>query len=590
MATLWTGSHSDMVGSPYILLDDQLSGQCRHYVDPVEIITASSAKELMTAFHKIDGYLQRGLYVAGYISYEAGFILEPKLSPLLQASYETPLLQMGVFKSWSDKYPKAPCEAAPQLSLTPNWNEAEYIERFNKVLDYITAGDVYQINLTFPLISEYSGSAFCLYDTLRARQPVHYGGVIALGGAEIVSFSPELFFDKKGETITMRPMKGTVKRLPDRAADLALRDAMKVDTKSQAENLMIVDLLRNDLSRIAQKASVKVPHLFSLETYPTLHQMTSTVTAKVDKTLPVKTLFENLFPCGSVTGAPKIRAMEIIHELETVPRGPYCGAIGYLDPDGDACFNVAIRTAIIQNGQLRYHVGSGVVLDSDGQAEYDECLLKAKMLSSNPDLIETFRWSAAGDILRKNRHMTRLKQSAKALGYPLDEAGLESELANLTGNHDLRVRLTLSSTGNINLTPAPFTALPSPLKLSISRQALTQGVQDTRHKTTARDFYDGERNRLKSMTGCNEVIFFNERGELCEGSFTNIFIEIEGQLYTPPLSSGLLAGILRSELLENQKAIERVLFITDVTKADAIFVGNSLRGLLKAELISPSPL
>ncbi len=574
-----------METQPYILLDDQLSGQARLYVNPIEIITARTPAELFKAMDKIQEKLDTGYYVAGYFSYEAGYALESKLLPKLKPS-DTPLLLMGVFETWSPDYPDVPCEAVPRLDLQPEWQEADYLERFEKVIAYIQAGDVYQINLTFPLRSEYSGSELCLYDTLRARQPVRYGGVISLGqGPDIVTFSPELFFDKQGQDISMRPMKGTVKRLRDPAEDQALKEAMRHDAKSQAENLMIVDLLRNDLSRLAEKGSVKVPHLFSLETYPTLHQMTSTVTGRLSKDVQVADLFKSLFPCGSVTGAPKIRAMEIIHELEDGPRGPYCGGIGFLDPNGDACFNVAIRTAIIENQQLRYHVGSGVVLDSQGADEYDECLLKAKVLSDIPSLVETFRYEPDNGIIRKKHHFARLAASARTLGYHYDELGFQTALNKISGDGPLKCRLILSENGSISTEFEELIDLALPIKLSLSKHPLSLGVQEYRHKVLARDFYDGERARLSALTDCTEAIFVNADNQVCEGSFTSLFIRKNGQLITPALSCGLLPGVLRAALIETGEARQALLTLKDIQSADEIYVGNSLRGLMPAAFI-----
>ncbi len=579
-----------MPNAPYILLDDQLSGSARLYENPLKIIKAESPDELDGALADIQTALGAGHYVAGYISYEAGYGLEPKLAPLLPADRQTPLLLMGVFENFTPEYPEAPCETAPRLSLNPAWTESEYLSRFEKVIAYIKAGDVYQINLTFPLISDYSGSAFCLYDTLRARQPVHYGGVIALGGPEIVTFSPELFFEKEGQDIGMRPMKGTVKRLRDPEADLKLRNDMRKDIKSQAENLMIVDLLRNDLSRLAEKASVKVPHLFSLETYPTLHQMTSTVTARLNPKITAADLFKKLFPCGSITGAPKIRAMEIIREVESGPRGPYCGAIGFMDPNGNSCFNVAIRTAIIDQGKLRYHVGSGVVLDSDGPAEYEECLLKAKVLSDIPSLVETFRWDPETGITRRKRHFARLANSARALGYGFDELDMQARLQKISADKPQKCRLILSENGAVSVEHEDLEVFEEPVTLSLSRHPLSLGVQEYRHKVLARDFYDGERSRISAKTGCREVIFTNPDGQICEGSFSSLFIEKNGELLTPPLAAGLLPGILRAELLETGRARQATLTPEDLKRADKIFIGNSLRGLQRAEFISFEPV
>ncbi len=570
---------------PFILLDDQLKGRARLYENPLEIICARNPTELEGALRKIQAHLDEGRFLAGYLSYEAGLLLESKLAGLVKDG-DAPLCLMGVFENWSPDYPNVPDETVPRLNLSPAWSEADYVDRFNRVLDYIRAGDVYQINLTFPLTSAFKGSSLGLYDTLRARQPVHYGGVIALGeGPDIVTFSPELFFETENRQITMRPMKGTVKRLPDPDADRKLRDDMSKDSKSQAENLMIVDLLRNDLSRLAEKGSVQVPHLFALETYPTLHQMTSTVTAHLSDDITVTRLFKSLFPCGSVTGAPKIRAMEIIHELEVGPRGPYCGAIGYMDPDGQACFNVGIRTAMIDEGKLIYHVGSGVVLDSDGRAEYEECLLKAKVLSDIPSLVETFRWEAETGIRNRKHHFARLANSARMLGYPYDELALQKEVQKISGNNAQKCRLILSENGMLSVEHEDLIDIKTPVKIALSKHALSLGVQEFRHKVLARDFYESERRRVADKTGCQEIIFLNPEGEICEGSFTNIFVEIAGELITPHLSSGLLPGVQRAVMIERGDVRQAVLTIQDLQHADSVFVGNSLRGLMAAKFV-----
>lgn len=572
-----------MAQSPFILLDDQLKGRSRYYENPSEIICAYKPVELPDALERMQECLDDGKFLAGYLSYEAGLILEPRLADRVKTG-STPLCLMGVFDKWSPDYPETPSENVPRLDLKPTWSEAEYLKRFKKVISYIKAGDVYQINLTFPLVSDYKGSPLGLYDILRPRQPVHYGGVISLGtGPDIVTFSPELFFETTQRDITMRPMKGTVKRLPDPDADRQLREAMRHDIKSQAENLMIVDLLRNDLSRLAEKASVRVPHLFALETYPTLHQMTSTVTARLSDDITVETLFKSLFPCGSVTGAPKIRAMEIINELESGPRGAYCGAIGYLDPDYQACFNVGIRTAIIQDNQLAYHVGSGVVLDSDGTAEYEECLLKAKVLSDIPSLVETFRWDPETGIKNRKHHFARLATSARALGYGYDELALQTEVQKITADRPQKCRLLLSENGMLTLEQQDLIALSDPVLLSLSKHPLSLGVQEFRHKVLARDFYESERRRVAEETGAGEVIFLNPNGEICEGSFTTLFIETSEGLLTPPLSSGLLPGVLRGLMVAKGEARQKVLRLEDLRAADRIYVGNSMRGLIPAK-------
>ena len=559
----------------------------RRYENPVHIIQVDHADEIEAAFRDIKSFQQQGYYLAGFTAYELGYALEPKLLTLMPETLSMPLLKFGVFEDYSETRiaETSSPELDVSLGLSPSWSPEDYAKRFNRVIDYIKAGDVYQINLTFPIFGTYQGTGEALYKALRHRQLGRYGGIVSLGGPEILSLSPELFFKTDGQDIMMRPMKGTARRQADPVQDAALRDAMKVDLKSRAENLMIVDLLRNDVSRIAQPGSVKVPELFSLETYATLHQMTSLVQAKMGPGMGFRDIFPSLFPCGSITGAPKIRAMEIIRELEDTPRGAYCGAIGYIDPDGDTCFNVAIRTLTLDKGKVTYNVGGGVVLDSLAHDEYEEALLKAKVLAaSDPDLIETLRWVPGAGGLRADRHVARMIRSAKALGYPVSRSGLENALLGIQAKCAQRVRLVLNSDGQIIVETADFEPVMEKWNISLSRKPLTPEVQETRYKVSERHFYDGERRRVSAITGCHEVLFCNAKEEICEGSFTSLFAEIDGRLYTPSLSCGLLPGVLREEMLDCGKAAERTLTLDDLEAADRLFVGNSLRGLIEVIL------
>ena len=455
---------------------------------------------------------------------------------------------------------------------------------------YIRAGDVYQINLTFPLRGTYQGSAAALYQQLKSKQPVRYGGVISLGGDDIVTLSPELFFEKDGGAISMRPMKGTIERGSNMKEDAAFAEVLQQDEKNRAENLMIVDLLRNDLSRIAKPGSVKVDDLFSIETYPTLHTMTSGIKARLDD-VGFTEILRALFPCGSVTGAPKIRAMEIIDELEDGPRGAYCGALGLIDPDGFMRFNVGIRTLTLgADGSCEYRVGSGVVADSNGADEYKECLLKASFLQDDFKLIETFGWHQQTGFMYLDLHLKRLEASARALGFMCDLAQVKKMLtkavADLSGPQ--KVRLTLARDGDIEVKSAAlkFTEPRQAWPVSLSKNALNSENQYLVHKTTKRGFIEAELARLSTLTGCKEVLFFNESGELCEGSYTNVFIIKDGQIITPSLSSGLLPGVLRQAFLETGEAKESVLKIDDLLAADQVYIGNSVRGLIWAELVS----
>ena len=574
----------------YIFLDDQLTNTQRYYTDPVDILIADDPGDIDDIFAKLTQYHQEGYFIAGYLSYDLGYVFEDALSHRLAPKRPTPLLNFGIFKTFERQAPTQLLYSsqAPDLTLTPLWSEAEYSKRFNQVMDYIRAGDVYQINLTFPMTGPYDGPAHSLYAAFRHRQKGRYGGVVHLGNApDIISLSPELFFRKEGRDMSMRPMKGTRPRSANSQIDEELRLNMRNDVKSQAENLMIVDLLRNDLSRISEPGSVKVPELFALETYETLHQMTSRVVSKLTPDIDMKSIFQNLFPCGSVTGAPKIRAMEIIDDLETTPRGAYCGALGYIDPNGDACFNVGIRTLTLSGKRLTYNVGSGLVYDSQAQDEYHECLLKADVLSQPPaGIIETCLWTPKDGIVRGKAHKARMMKSAKALGYPFSPAQYDALIdgikAKETSQH---IRITLSAEGDLNLSQKYFVSLDRP-KIMVSPHKLSKQVQYSKHKISRRNFYDEERERLKALTGIDEVIFLNESGKLCEGSFTSIFIEKDGKLLTPALKTGILPGVLRAQLLRSKKARTADLTEDDLLGAKNIYIGNSMRGLMPAALIT----
>lgn len=581
----------------YIFLDDQITQKTRFYTDPIDIITIYDSNSIRLAMQKLLHYHGNGYHLAGYLSYELGMHLESKLNVLGSEISDEPLMHFGVFNSFSEHAP-IDCLYTSEnidLKLKPSWTEAEYKKKFERTMTYIRQGDAYQVNLTFPMRATFKRSARTLYSAFRSRQKGSYGGIISLtGGPEIISHSPELFFSKFGKKMTMRPMKGTRPRAETAEADNKLKRNMKLDEKSQAENLMIVDLLRNDLSRISDTGSVKVPELFSLETYPTLHQMTSQVTSKLKDSQNFIDIFKSLFPCGSVTGAPKIRAMEIIKELEESDRGAYCGSIGYIDPEGTACFNVGIRTIILKEGELRYNVGSGLVMDSDASDEYAECILKADVLKKqNSEILETFLWQPRTGVKNFSQHKKRLIKTANELKYPFKEVHFQNAIKSIISvDKPQRVRLALNNLGEFNIQQSDYEPyqINSEVTFSLSKYPLSDKVQVTRHKVSDRNFYDGERNRIRKLTEAEEVIFLNNKNEICEGSYTSIFIKKNGVLVTPPLSSGLLPGILRADLLEKKQAIERKLTITDIIEAKEVFLGNSLRGLMKAKLLDISPL
>lgn len=554
----------------YVLLDDQATHRQLYFTDPIEVLTYRMGEPVADVFAAIEAAQAEGYWIAGLFQYEFAAALEPKLSHL--ASPGTELVRLGVFAKPSDHPPAHLLYRSepPEVALSPDWSEADYDARFQQVEAYLRAGDAYQVNLTFPMRGQTHVGAADLYAGYRQRQPGRYGSIVSLyedeSGPEIISLSPELFFERRGASMRMRPMKGTRPKTSD--------DDMRDDEKSRAENLMIVDLLRNDLSRLCEPGSVQVPELFAIEDYPTLIQMTSQVTGALRREVRWQDIFQALFPCGSVTGAPKIRAMEIIHDLEFGPRGPYCGAVGFIAPDDTASFSVTIRTAVLEQNKLRYDVGSGVVLDSGGADEYRECLLKAGIWSPElPTQFETLRTGPDGPV-RAARHAARL--GAALPDIPSTDT-------------PQRVRVDLTLEGQTELSLSALRTLSEPIPLALSRYRLTDAVQRTDIKTSRRDFYDGERARVGALCGASEVLFLDTAGFVKEGSFTSLFVQSGGQLLTPA-APGLLPGILRQELLDQGEVVEAELTVADLLSADALFVGNSLRGLMRAELISSDPV
>ncbi|CAH1689864.1 Para-aminobenzoate synthase, aminase component [Hyphomicrobiales bacterium] len=366
---------------PFVLLEDRHGGETLCFARCHQVLEAHSYDAVPATLAAMLEAQSAGYFLAGYAAYELGYMFEPRLAPLPSA-LSGPLLQFGVFDEprrfdWGEVRGSADISSFSAL-----WTFDAYAARFRQVIDYIRAGDVYQVNLTFPLIGAWSGDPIALFAALRSRQPAPYGGVVSLGSETILSLSPELFFEREGSLIRTRPMKGTAPRGMSPEDDHHFAASLVTSEKNRAENLMIVDLLRNDLGRVSEIGSVRVTDLFSVETYPTLFQMTSGVEAQLRPGLQLPDLLQALFPCGSITGAPKIRAMEVIRELEARPRGVYCGSIGMLNPNGEARFNVAIRTLTLSpSGQATFNVGSGLVFDSEARSEYDECLLKAAFLA-----------------------------------------------------------------------------------------------------------------------------------------------------------------------------------------------------------------
>jgi para-aminobenzoate synthetase/4-amino-4-deoxychorismate lyase len=597
--------------------DNQTSLLFQRPVGRLQCVDGISPREFL---QNCQAMLDRGFYLAGWFSYEFGLGLEPRLATLLPPP-ATLLADLGVFHApaaydhcqgrWNqDDLPTA--AATPAVcrvtNIRPNLSQQDYEHCIARIKAYITAGDTYQVNYTLKLLFDLHGDADELFLQLRRNQMVSYSAYISHGRQRIMSFSPELFFRKKGGVCTVRPMKGTSRRGRTLDEDRQRAAALQNDEKNRAENVMIVDLLRNDLGRLARPGSVTVSSLFDVETYESLLQMTSTISAEIPANLDLATLFSALFPCGSVTGAPKIRTMEIIHELEPCPRGIYTGAIGYLSPNGDALFNVPIRTVVLDGERGEMGIGSGIVADSLAEKEWRECLLKADFLSKpRPDfqLIETMVWTPGQGYWLLDRHLARLAASARYFGYGFEEASVTAALGRLQatlGPEYARVRLLLDRQGRITLSHAPCpapttTGLPAaaPLAQDLPKTRLAPVRTDTSdiflyHKTTQRQVYDRLWQEAQDQ-GYLDLIFTNERGEVSEGAITSIFLEREGILYTPPLSAGLLPGVFRGYLLESypERVREKSLVAAELTAPGAtLYLANSVRGLVRVKLVHPA--
>lgn len=571
---------------------------------PQYIIRADTPDEVPAALAQLKKAMAAGRHAAGFFAYELGYVFEPKLARLLPPNRKVPLLWFGVYAeprtmtgAEVQNWLTAEAIGNPTLgALAHSWDATSYLERFEEVQNKIRSGDIYQLNLTFKAKFNLQGSPLALYRDLRLKQRVAYGGLVDTGDITILSSSPELFIEQDGRVIETRPMKGTAPRAGTFAGDDEVRKTLASDVKSRAENLMIVDLMRNDLGRIAELGSVSVTDLFTVETFKTLHQMTSGVRAVLKPDVGLEDVLRAIFPPGSITGAPKIRAMELIRALETDPRGVYCGAIGYFAPGGEVLFNVAIRTAVIDRaGVGEMGIGSGVVADSVGTKEYAECLLKMKFLTDPVrrfELIETMLYDGMNGIWLLDGHMRRLANSASYFAFALDEPAVRQAVAAAVANAGdarLRVRLLLDEDGKITVTttPQPLPPAGAIMRYVISDTRLNSNDLFLYHKTTRRELYDREWAHFSETLGSDEVIYLNERGELSEGSRTTIFIERGGTLVTPPLEAGVLPGVLRQSLLDEGRATEAVLTLDDLNRADAVYLGNSVRGLMKALPLVP---
>jgi len=561
--------------------------RAEYFGRPLQVITASALDEVIPALKAVESAADAGYVAVGFLLYEAAAAFDPALRTY-PASANLPFLWFAVHDPQAAETGKtSSCgKVLEKTEWISSLSQQAYEERFTRAREYIGQGDIYQVNLTFPYYTSMTPEAFRdLFFAAAEQQVSNYRCYLRTPFLHIACLSPELFFSWDNGRVICRPMKGTAPRgrWPDE--DRQLADQLRRSPKEQAENLMIVDLIRNDLGRVALTGTVKVPHLFTVERYRTLWQMTSTVTAETGET-PLWRLFQALFPCGSVTGAPKVRAMEIIRELEIGPRGVYCGAIGRVGPGRRALFSVPIRTLTLDpdSGRATYHTGSGVTWDAAPRGEYDECRLKIQVLftpSEMFELLETMRWNGRYFPFL-SAHLRRLSESAEYFGFVLPDLGvlaaqLETALRDCGPS---RVRLTCSADGRVCWDITELPRWPEPVVLVPASSPVNERDPMLFHKTTCRMVYRCALEQAPS--GADDVVLWNSRGRVTETTTANLAVRLGTQWYTPPLEDGLLPGVMRRRLLETGFLYERGIPLDVLQTADEILVFNSVRGLGRA--------
>ena len=544
-------------------------------------IEAFAPQQISSAIEAVEEAVASGLHAAGYISYDAAPGIDSVLSARQDESF--PLLCFGLFERRQACVPGEQV-AAGRYSISqwkPSVSESVYAEAVGKIHEYIAAGDTYQVNYTFKMTADFDGDARALYQDLCRSQGAAFCAYLDCGRHQILSVSPELFFSLTNGVLTTRPMKGTKSRGRWLAEDRRLARELHDSAKDRAENLMIVDLLRNDLGRISATGSVTVEDLWAVERYETVFQLTSTVRSNMREGTSLRELFSALFPCGSVTGAPKVRTMQIIAELELQPRGLYTGAIGFLSPCGNAQFSVAIRTVCVDRDkkQASFGVGGGITHDSEGSQEFQECAVKSRVLDAKRpkfSLLETILYEPESGYFLLDRHLQRLDDSAHFLGIKCDKAAVNERLQReAQGFHGrCRIRLLLKASGALELKSAPLEDGCEPVRARLAKRAVDEADLFLFHKTTHRKPYE---TRLADHPGYSEVLLWNSSGEVTEFCTGNLVAELDGQVWTPPVECGLLGGTFRAHLLELGAIRERVLVREEIKRATAIHLINSVR-------------
>lgn len=531
---------------------------------------------------------EEGCTAVGFLAYEAAPAFDPALSTIADGDF--PLLWFGLFKQPDefDHLPIGRVTSPSKLSWRPSLTHDEYRSKIDAIHEYIQNGDTYQVNFSFRMRTNSEMNPPEVFDQLMTAQETRYAAFIDTGEWIILSASPELFFRLEGDLIESKPMKGTAARGLWYDDDCRKAEMLLTSEKERAENLMIVDMVRNDIGRVADIGSVHVPALFALERYPTVWQMTSTVCGRTKA--PLSGIFRALFPPASVTGAPKRRAMEIITELESSPRRIYTGTIGRIAPDRRAQFSVAIRTLLFRrnDGRAEYGIGSGIVWDSERDGEWEECSIKARVLHAGMpefDLVETMIWSPDNGYSLLEYHLRRLEQSAAYFGFKIDIPGIRDLLNRIASGLPAlshRVRLVLSRGGAVDIKADPLGPEKSGFgSITIAGSPIHSSNVFLYHKTTNRRIYE---EAMKASPGFDDVILFNEKGQVTETTIANIAVEIGRKLYTPPVNCGLLAGTYRAWLIEQKRIWERIISLDELCQSPNVYLMNSVRGIQKVSL------
>ncbi len=573
---------------------DVRCGKWLGFSDPHMTFTCSSAFEIPAVLDRIEQVTrEQGLWSVGWVSYEAAAGVDGALET--KPPGELPLAWFALYPAPTllDSLPVSDDQGV-HAEWTPSISQSEYDSALSHVRSCILRGDTYQVNFSMRLRSSDVVEPLQLFSSMVSNQRGPYSIFLDSPRFVVCSASPELFFERDDGVVVSRPMKGTCARGHDEASDARAAMRLRSSEKERAENSMIVDMVRNDLSRVAKPGSVVMTDLCKVETYPNVLQMTSEVQAR--SRARISQIFQALFPAASITGAPKSSTMKIIKELECSPRGIYTGAVGVIAPSGRTWFNVAIRTAVIDRAKqtIEYGTGSGVVWDSVSSTEYRECLAKASVILTRPDrssLFETMLWepSVAG-IFLLDRHIARISRSAAFLGFPFDEQIARDKIATLQGGlggMPQRIRMLLNRHGEISFEVSEVKQLDEPYTVSMAKSAISSTTVALYHKTTDRSVYESCE---PEVSGCSDVILWNERGEITETRIANVVVELDGVLYTPPVSSGLLPGCYREELLAAGQIVERVLYREDIQRATRVFLCNSLRRQWEVQFVAQSGL